>query len=142
MDEINKMPISKDTNWIIDTDGKAKTQLQLWGFSDDDFGNFDAAVKELGADVKAGKYKNVKISLFYAGNSPTNKGPLGVVIQSNGSTRPMTAEEFKEIPRMMPVRRLPCSQMYKYLVELMRLLHMPKLHYALKSALIHATSAV
>jgi hypothetical protein len=47
---------------------------RTWTFSDDDFENFEAARHELATDVRAGRWKNVRIELAFTGtNHPTEK---------------------------------------------------------------------
>jgi hypothetical protein len=105
LDEISLKPVRGGQ--VIDQDNKGKAQLHLWGFSDDDFGNFERAKKELGDAIKEAKaakserWKNIKIVLFYTGTKKEGVEPHAVVLDSNGDARDFTAAELGEAKWLM-----------------------------------------
>lgn len=93
LDEIEKTPVPEDATLVNNQNGTGLEKLHLWGFSDDDFENFERAEKALSAEVKKGRWPHVKIVLYFTGTNNPNEKPRTVVIQSNGETRPATKEE-------------------------------------------------
>ncbi|MBI4347593.1 MAG: hypothetical protein HY553_12110 [Elusimicrobia bacterium] len=96
LDEISAQPLEDDAPPVLSQNGKSKKPLHLWGFSDDDWGNFDAAVKALSEDVKAGKYANVKITVFYTGKNNPRHEAGAWVLTPEGELRPVTTDEHGE----------------------------------------------
>lgn len=93
LDEIQKIPVPENAAWITNREGNDLAQLHLWGFSDDDYGNFSKALNVLSKEVAAGKWPNIKLVLLFTGhNHPTEK-PRAVVILPDGKTRSTQAEE-------------------------------------------------
>jgi hypothetical protein len=77
----------------LDAAGTVKAQVKLWGFSDDDYGNFSRAITALSPEVKRGRWPNVKIILFFTGfNNPKEKA-RAIVLTPDGGTRPLRNEE-------------------------------------------------
>jgi len=67
----------------------------LWGFSDDDYGNFSKAKEVLSKALEGGRYKKVKIALFFTGTNNPDHKPTCIILNQDGSFRPMTDEELK-----------------------------------------------
>jgi hypothetical protein len=88
LDRLEKVPVPADAKLVKNREGKGEAKLHLWGFSDDDFGNFSTAAERLAPEVARGRWPHVKIVLFFDGlNHPTEK-PRGVVIRPDGTLRP------------------------------------------------------
>ncbi|MBI5201862.1 MAG: hypothetical protein HY925_09780 [Elusimicrobia bacterium] len=96
LDRIQASPLGADAPAVVTQDGRGRRPLHLWGFSDDDWGNYSIALAALSADVKAGKYGNVKITVFYTGTNTPEHPPGAWVVTPDGSARPATAEERRE----------------------------------------------
>lgn len=95
IDEIEKLPIDTDAS-VRNRDGDGSALLHLWGFSDDDWGNFEAAQDELSKEVEKGRWKKVKITVFFTGIHDLSHEPCRLVIKSDGSLRDQLPEEAHE----------------------------------------------
>ena len=80
---------------VLNPNGSAYGDYFLWGFSDDDPGNYIKAINVLSKAVASGKYQNIKITLFYTGQQKVNY-PHQVVIKSDGSLREPILGELLE----------------------------------------------
>lgn len=102
LDRVQARGLSPDMVHVYDQNGMTKKQLHLWGFSDDDFGNYETALKILSAEVKKGRWPDVKIALFFTGgkNHPEQK-PHVTVIRSDGSARAALKAEIGEADRVL-----------------------------------------
>ena len=88
LDRIEARPIPPGTN-------------HTWGFSDDDFDNFEKAREVLVGEVASGKWPHVKVVLFYTGrNHPTEKAHA-VVIERDGFLRLATSAEMPAFTKAM-----------------------------------------
>lgn len=98
LDQINAHPPDKNSVAVLHPDGSKKVPLNLWGFSDDDFGNFSGALSVLQNGVDRNRWPNVKITLFFTGtNNPTEK-PHAIVLREKQTPRPfIEAEEWKAV---------------------------------------------
>lgn len=102
LDRMNAVPLDEKMIPVIPPDGSdKKIPLHLWGFSDDDYGNYTKARDVLAPLVKSGRWPNVKITLFYTGRmhheSNGEQTPKhSIVIQPDGSVRPALSEEAGE----------------------------------------------
>jgi hypothetical protein len=98
LDGINKTSMPNDAPETIDVDGQGKRRQHLWGFSDDDFGNFSKAKSVLQKGVDAGRWPNVKITLFFTGTNHATEKPHAIVLRSNKEPRKFSeTDEWKEI---------------------------------------------
>lgn len=93
LDNEEKIPVPADATPVLNREGTAMEKLHLWGFSDDDHGNYSKAVDVLSAEVKKGRWPHVKLVIFYTGTAEPGISPHSVVIQSDGTTRPTQAGE-------------------------------------------------
>lgn len=102
LDKIQAQTKARDMIEVVDQDGQSKKKLHLWGFSDDDFGNYSVALDALSAEVKKGRWPDVKIVLFFTGgkNNPKEKSRV-TVIKSDGTNRPASTEEVGESERVI-----------------------------------------
>ena len=73
---------------VLDRDGVNQAQTHLVGYSDDDWGNFEAVMNAAVAGVKSNKWRNIKIVLKYTGRDARGANMRSVVIKSDGSLRP------------------------------------------------------
>jgi len=87
LDDIQKSGLSPRMVKVLDPDGKVVRTVHLWGFSDDDYGNFRTAAETLAAEVKKGRWPDIKITLFYTGHQAPHQHPFSVVITSDGGFR-------------------------------------------------------
>jgi hypothetical protein len=116
LDAIQKKPVLGDFE-VVDSDGTGKRLQHLWGFSDDDYGNFEKAVKELGAAIKEkpGRWSNIKITLFYTGTKKEGVKPHAVVLDSKGEPRRLLPAEIGEAARILGKK--DCDPYYQWLKE-------------------------
>lgn len=86
---------------VLNREGTARAPLHLWGFSDDDWGNFSKAAAALGEEVAKGRWSHIKITLFYTHkeNPPgeVRLAPGAYVLRSDGSLRPVLPGELDEV---------------------------------------------
>ncbi len=100
LDEIDALGLDNTMHPVLDQDGLAKTPLHVWGFSDDDWGNYEKTRDILGKEVSRGRWPNVKIVLFFTGkNNPEHK-PESTVIRMDGTLRRLNQTELMEIARV------------------------------------------
>lgn len=105
LNSIQEVPISPTMPEVVDREGHGKKKLHLWGFSDDDQGNFDTAVKVLSAEVKAGKYPDVKITIFFTGGADRRAHARRVILTPDGGTRPPSGDDEKrEAQRLLRLK--------------------------------------
>jgi hypothetical protein len=92
LDRIEAQPLGPRARKVLSPDGTTMKRMHLWGFSDDDYGNFAKARDALAAEAR--RWPNVKIVVFFTGkNHPTEK-PRAEVILPNGETRLATRAEI------------------------------------------------
>ncbi len=96
LDKLSAIPVGDDDPTVLDRDGTGGARLHLWGFSDDDWGNFEAARDTLSAGVKDGRWSNTKITVFYTGIHDPEHEPCRLVIKSDGSLREQQPQEANE----------------------------------------------
>lgn len=113
LDCMNQRPLNADAVPVIDQNyngpgGKdaPRSPKHLWGFSDDDWGNYEKAVNVLGPEVAKNRWPNVKITLFYSGRMKKDEKGNVVphqtkVIQSNGQLRNQIEDEKTEVITIM-----------------------------------------
>ncbi len=98
LDQINHTVLPKNSPMTINSDGVGKRQQHLWGFSDDDFGNFSKARAVLQKGVDAGRWPNVKITLFFTGTNHPSEKPQSIVLRAKKEARKFTeVDEWKSI---------------------------------------------
>ncbi|MFC1612054.1 hypothetical protein ACFL6C_13915 [Myxococcota bacterium] len=86
---------------LVSRSGKGTRFLHLWGFSDDDPKNFRHVAKSLGKEVKAGRWPDIKIILFYTAHEHSEDEPMTAVIQPDGTLRPFLPNECGEAKRIL-----------------------------------------
>jgi len=93
LDAIEAVPVPRKAMLVENAQGTGKERLHLWGFSDDDMGNFKKALDVLAPHVAADRWPHIKIVLYFTGiHHPTIK-PHSLVIRPDGSTRPVMPTE-------------------------------------------------
>lgn len=117
LDDIQKK-IPRGKVEVVTPEGNATAKLHLWGFSDDDYGNFSRAVKDLGEAIKADpkRWSRIKITLFYTGTKKPDVKPHGVVLDHNGDPRPIQVNELGEAKHVLGDRG--CDTYYDWLTGL------------------------
>jgi hypothetical protein len=78
---------------VRDSDGKAMRHMRVWGFSDDDWGNYSTMLKALREAREEGRYRNVKIVLRFTGVNNPDHPPETAVLMNNGQTRGFLGDE-------------------------------------------------
>ena len=99
LDQIEATPVPGNASWVEDREGTGRAKLHLWGFSDDDFGNFAKALEVLSREVARGRWPHVKISLFFTGLNHPLERPRSLVIRYDGTTRPTLPVEATRMGR-------------------------------------------
>ena len=96
LDKITAQPLPKAGTPTVRPSGVGTAIQHLWGFSDDDFGNYSKALKVLQIGVDSNRWPNLKITLFFTGtNNPAEK-PRAIVLRSKAAPRPYTeSSEWK-----------------------------------------------
>lgn len=119
LDALQATAIRADTPPVMNAAGTSTQKMHLWGFSDDDYGNYQVALKELSKDIQAGKYPDVKVTLFYTGTHNPAYQPHAVVIRPDGTTRPFHASEMPETGphRVVAGSHDKCSSIYEFLTK-------------------------
>ncbi|MCX6124894.1 MAG: hypothetical protein NTV34_09130 [Proteobacteria bacterium] len=88
LDRITSQPLPEVGTPTVRPSGIGTAIQHLWGFSDDDFGNFSKAQSVLQKGVDVDRWPNVKITLFFTGtNNPTEK-PRAIVLRPRAVPRP------------------------------------------------------
>jgi len=109
LDEMQKEPVPADAALVENREGTGQQKMHLWGFSDDDFDNFRKAKEVLAKEVAAGRWPDIKISLFFTGLNNAKEKKRGEVIMPSGETRPTRKEEGTRMGAMIldsPLRAL------------------------------------
>lgn len=101
LDRINKKPINYNSG----------RKRHTWGFSDDDIKNFEEAKEVLQKGVNKGRWKNIKIVLFYTGLGTPDVKPHAIVLQENAKPRPARPPEMGEIADFMQGREKLASDL-------------------------------
>ena len=96
LDAIEAQPLPADMPEVDDPAGHGKGKFHLWNFSDDDYGNIEAAVSTLSREVKAGKWKDIKISISFTGLNRSDMKPNTVILTPNGGSRRALPSEVGE----------------------------------------------
>jgi len=95
LDGINKTPFSRTS----------QQRRHTWGFSDDDIKNFEEAKRVLQEGVNKGRWRNVKIVLFYTGLGTPEIPPHAIVLEEGKQPRPATKPEMGEVHETIQKRR-------------------------------------
>ncbi len=96
LDDLQKVPVSSAIKPSINRDGNGVVRQHLWGFSDDDWGNYEKAVSVLSSGVAKNRWPNVKVVVFYTGRHDKKRKQQIRVLKSDGSVRPRIAAEARE----------------------------------------------
>ncbi|MEZ4873558.1 MAG: hypothetical protein R2827_15220 [Bdellovibrionales bacterium] len=100
LDRIEKTKLPEESVAVRSADGKSKTPLHLWGFSDDDYGNFETAAKILSQEYAKGRWPHIKITLFFTGLHSPEK-PKTKIIRPDGTLRDLMNDELVETNRIL-----------------------------------------
>lgn len=92
--EINAKPIDETVPEVRNAAGTKYQKMRLWGFSDDDWGNYEKAYKVIGEDMKNGKYENVKVILRFTGHNNKDHHMETKVITPEGKLRDLQPDEI------------------------------------------------
>lgn len=87
LDRIERTPLPADAPRVISPGGTSRGAYHLWGFSDDDHGNYSKAVEVLQKGVDAGRWPHVKLTVFYTGTNRKDVAPHSVVLRPNAKPR-------------------------------------------------------
>ncbi len=115
LDRFQKLRVQGDAD-VTNSDGTGRQRMHLWGFSDDDYGNFTKAKEDFAkaAKAKPGRWSNIKITLFYTGTKKEGVKPHAVVMTSTGDFRevPLDSPELQESETILEPYP-PCRAQYK-----------------------------
>jgi hypothetical protein len=90
LDRIERVPFARGTPVVRSPDGRSRGRYHLWGFSDDDWGNFEKACEVLQQGVDARRWPHVKITVFYTGTNRPDRKPHAIVLAERTRPRPFT----------------------------------------------------
>lgn len=108
LDDISERPIPGGAPSVIrpDANGEDDTgDYHLWGFSDDDFGNFEKAVTVIQAGLDEGRWPNIKVTLYFTGLHDPDTSPHAVVLVPNAEPRPVFDAEEREWKEVLDLSR-------------------------------------
>lgn len=88
LDRVNRTPLPLSAPLVLSPGGRSRGAYHLWGFSDDDLGNFQKAVEVLQHGVDAGRWPHVKITVFYTGTNRPEVKPHAVTLRPGAPPRP------------------------------------------------------
>jgi len=94
LDDIQASDFPPDAIEVVDRAGEEKRVMHLWGFSDDDYGNYSKAVEALSAEIARGRWPDVKISVFFTGKNNPDEAPRGEILTPDGGARPLRSDEL------------------------------------------------
>jgi hypothetical protein len=99
LDRIEKTPLPDSAPKVTGPDGRTTGRYHLWGFSDDDLGNFQKAVEVMQRGVDAARWPHIKITVFYTGTNRKEVQPHAVTLLPRAEPRPHTegAAEWSQI---------------------------------------------
>jgi hypothetical protein len=98
LDRINRARIPKSAPETLASSGVGFQKNHLWGFSDDDYGNFSKAVSVLQTGVDANRWPHVKITVFFTGTNHAVEKPRAIVLRPKAAPRAFTEkDEWKKI---------------------------------------------
>ncbi len=82
LDKVQARPFGATAQAVVDQNNKGSKILHLWGFSDDDWGNFSAAVTNLQKAMNANpvRWDKIKITVFFTGTNNSEHQPQVVVL--------------------------------------------------------------
>ncbi len=102
LDRLQGAPFGPSAQPVVPPDGgRGKRYMHLWGFSDDDYGTFKKTLDELGGHVRANRWPDVKITVFFTGEGHPEAEPHAVVIKPDGTARPRLASEEREVDHVL-----------------------------------------
>ncbi len=105
LDRIERTPFPRGAKKVLAPVGKSRQVLHLWGFSDDDYGNFEKAVQVLQKGVDSRRWRRVKLTVFFTGKNSPGKTPHAVTLVPGKSPRPFSeGNEWKNLVDEVPPR--------------------------------------
>jgi hypothetical protein len=93
LDRFERTPIPGSAPKVTSPDGKTRGHYHLWGFSDDDYGNFSTAVTVLQKGLDQGRWPHMKITVFYTGTNRPDVKPHAVTLVPHAEPRPHLHDE-------------------------------------------------
>jgi hypothetical protein len=93
-----KIEIPKEAPLVMSAAGHGKARLLLWGFSDDDWGNYTAAKKAIQTMMKKGEIQQTKVTLFFTGrNHPQHPSEIKILTPDGGVRDPVPSEKDESL---------------------------------------------
>jgi hypothetical protein len=94
--DTEKQTVPDDAPLVMSASGHGKTRMLLWGFSDDDWGNYTAAKTAVKRMMKKGEIKQTKVTLFFTGRNHPKHPPEVKLITLDGEERDPVPSEKNE----------------------------------------------
>lgn len=101
LDDLSAQPLSRRGPKVTLPDRSGLRHRHLWGFSDDDRGNYLGGMEVVQNGLNRGLWRNMKLFLFYTGTADPNHEPETRVMVPNRSPRLITDREDKEWKRVL-----------------------------------------
>lgn len=98
LDRIETTVLPLKAEIVTSPNGRTKGRFHLWGFSDDDYGNFEKAVQVLQKNLDSGRWRSIKITVFFTGRNHPGISPHAVTLIPGEKPRPFAEHtEWKKI---------------------------------------------
>lgn len=103
LDRIQAHGLHAGARKVLSPDGSEHRRMHLWGFSDDDYGNYTKAVAALSEEIKkdAGRWRDIKVTVIFTGTNHPAVQPHAVVLGPGGDARPYLRAELVEVARLL-----------------------------------------
>ena len=104
LDDIQATPLPENGFRVITPDAADERDtgvFHLWGFSDDDYGNFATALEVIQEGLDGGEWQDIKVTLYFTGLTDPENPPRTVVLRSGASPRPAFSSETDEWKRIV-----------------------------------------
>ncbi|MBL7716889.1 MAG: hypothetical protein JNL01_15600 [Bdellovibrionales bacterium] len=112
--KLEAQPVPNTWPKIRKPSGTGKAAYHLWTFSDDDWGNYEKTRDVIAEDMKAGKYGNIKVMLFFTGLNNPKHAPEAIVLDGQGGWRPIERNEEQDVARMLKVQGFDCDELLRF----------------------------
>ncbi len=117
LDNLAMVPFDAKSSFVTNSDNTGIGIRHLWGFSDDDYGNYETAVRSLSEEIKKDplRWRRIKITVFFTEKHNPKHQPTAVVLTSKGGTRDLPQRELEEVDKI--VSKLSDHSVFRVLYE-------------------------